>query len=429
MKKIFFLLPLLLSVFALSAQDSVFVRNTIRDLTSPQFHGRSAAFRGDSLAADYLAAKLKAVGAQPLTEGYLQHYTFNTCILDGKVELALGKKKLVQGVEFSPVSISKPCNGKYKMLYFDAKRIDKENEVQQFRDEHKKALSKSFVYLDVSDENELNKSALRTVNQIKRGNNVFGSAGVVLGVKSMPAMSIPANVKPMDYSVLYVKYDLMSAQPKKIKVRIDNRYACHHTQNVAAFVPGTRYKDSLVVFMGHYDHVGQVGSVYYPGAHDNASGASTVLDLARHFAAHPAEYTTVFLFFSGEESGLMGSKYFAKNPLIDLTKVKYMVNIDLFCGGDDGIIVFNAQAENTKAIFEKMKAVNAERGYVADIEPRKNSANSDHYPFTEKGCPAIFILTKGGAYGGYHSPTDTCEACRINKYNDVWNLLMETLGL
>jgi len=429
MKKIFFLLPLLLSVFALSAQDSVFVRNTIRDLTSPQFHGRSAAFRGDSLAADYLAAKLKAVGAQPLTDGYLQHYTFNTCILDGKVELALGKKKLVQGVEFSPISISKPCNGKYKMLYFDAKRIDKENEVQQFRDEHKKALSKSFVYLDVSDENELNKSALRTVNQIKRGNNVFGSAGVVLGVKSMPAMSIPANVKPMDYSVLYVKNDLMSAQPKKIKVRIDNRYACHHTQNVAAFVPGTRYKDSLVVFMGHYDHVGQVGSVYYPGAHDNASGASAVLDLARHFAAHPAEYSTVFLFFSGEESGLMGSKYFAKNPLIDLTKVKYMVNIDLFCGGDDGIIVFNAQAENTKAIFEKMKAVNAERGYVADIEPRKNSANSDHYPFTEKGCPAIFILTKGGAYGGYHSPTDTCEACRINKYNDVWNLLMETLGL
>ena len=429
MKKILFFLVLSVSLFAANAQDSVFVRNTIRDLTSPQFHGRSAAFRGDSLAADYLAAKLKAVGAQPLTEDYLQHYTFNTCILDGKVELALGKKKLVQGVEFSPISISKPCNGKYKMLYFDAKRIDKENEVQQFRDEHKKALSKSFVYLDVSDEGELNKSALRIVNQIKRGANPLGSAGVVLGVKSMPAMSIPANVKPMDYSVLYVKSDLMTELPKKIKVRIDNRYACHYTQNVAAFVPGTLCKDSMIVFMGHYDHVGQVGSVYYPGAHDNASGTSAVLDLARHFAHHPAKYTTVFLFFSGEESGLMGSKFFAKNPLIDLAKVKIVVNIDLFCGGDDGIIVFNAEADNTKAVFEKMKQVNEKRGYVKDIEPRKNSANSDHYYFVERGCPAIFILTKGGAYGGYHSPTDTCEGCRINKYNDVWNLIMETLGL
>jgi len=429
MKRIILFSCLCITLATVNAQDSVFVRNTIRDLTSPQFHGRSAAFRGDSLAADYLAAKLKAVGALPLADGYLQPYTFNTCILDGKVELSLGRKKLVQGVDFSPVSISKPCNGKYKMLYFDAKRIDKENEVQQFRTEYKKVLPKSFVYLDVSDEGELNKSALRIVNQIKRGTNPLGSAGVVLGVKSMPAMSIPANVKPMDYSVLYVKSELMSAQPKKIKVRIDNRYACHRTQNVAAFVPGTLCKDSMIVFMGHYDHVGQVGSVYYPGAHDNASGTAAVLDLARHFAAHPAEYTTVFLFFSGEESGLMGSKYFVKNPLIDLAKVKIIVNIDLFCGGDDGIIVFNAQADNTKAFFEKMKAVNAERGYVADIEPRKNSANSDHYPFVEKGCPAIFILTKGGAYGGYHSPTDTCEGCAINKYNDVWNLIMETLGL
>ncbi len=429
MRKILFLLPILLTVLPIKAQDSVFVRNTIRDLTSPQFHGRSAAFRGDSLAADYLAAKLKNVGAQPLAEGYKQHYTFNTCILDGKVKLSLDGKNLVQGVDFSPVATSKACNGKYKMLYFNVKAIDDSYKVQQFCNEHKRGLQKSFVYLDVGEDKELSKTVLRIVNQIKRGANPFGSAGVVLGVKSMPAMSIPANVKPMDYSVLYVKNDLMSAQPKKIKVRIDNRYACHHTQNVAAFVPGTRCKDSIIVFMGHYDHVGQVGSVYYPGAHDNASGASAVLDLARHFAAHPAEYTTVFLFFSGEESGLMGSKYFAKNPLIDLGKVKFMVNIDLFCGGDDGIIVFNAQAENTKAIFEKMKAVNAERGYVADIEPRKNSANSDHYPFTEKGCPAIFILTKGGAYGGYHSPDDTCERCRINKYNDMWQLVMETLGL
>ena len=76
-----------------------------------------------------------------------------------------------------------------------------------------------------------------------------------------------------------------------------------------------------------------------------------------------------------------------------------------------------------------MKQVNKKRGYVKDIEPRKNSANSDHYYFVSKGLPAIFILTKGGAYGGYHSPTDTCEGCRINKYNDIWNLLMETLGL
>ena len=420
---------LLCPLLALRAQDSTFARGVISDLTSATFHGRSAAYRGDSIAANYLATKLQSFGAKPLAEGYLQHYAFDICILDGKVELTAGGRKLTQGSDFSPAGTTKPCKGRYPVLYFDADRLSDDAAVALFRMQNSKTIAKSFVYLDVSNDKDLNKTAKRKLNLLKRGTDLFGSAGVLLGVDAMPPMSIPANAKPLDYSLLYVKNSLMSYKPKKIKVRVDNRYATHPTQNVVAYVEGTRCNDSLVVFMGHYDHVGQVGRVVYPGAHDNASGAAAVLDLARHFAAHPAEYTTVFLFFSGEESGLMGSSYFVQNPLFDLSKVKFMVNIDLFCGGDEGIMVFNAEADNTKAFFARLKAANAEHGYVADVEPRKNAANSDHYPFVAKGLPAVFVLTKGGVYGGYHSPDDTCVGCQIRHYNGILHLILETLGL
>ena len=429
MKNFFCIMAIVGSLCVAKAQDSTFARGVIRDLTSASFHGRSAAFRGDAIAADYLVEKLKTFGAKPFADGYKQPYAFDICVLDGKVELSIDGKKVAHGSDFSPAGTTKACKGKFPILYFDAEQLSDDAAVAIFRMQNSKTIAKSFVYIDVSEENDLNKTARRKLNELKRGNDLFGSAGVLLGVGTMPAMSIPADVKPMDFCLLYIKNSLMMAKPKRLKVRIDNRYTTHQTQNVAAYVEGRRCKDSMVVFMGHYDHVGQVGRVVYPGAHDNASGAAAVLDLARHFSSNPSDYTTVFLFFSGEESGLMGSSYFVQNPLFDLSKVKFMVNIDLFCGGDEGIMVFNAEADNTKAFFARLKAANAEHGYVADVEPRKNAANSDHYPFVAKGMPAVFVLTKGGVYGGYHSPDDTCDRCQIQHYNNILHLILEALGL
>ena len=427
MKKIIVFLCFSLMLSVLNAQDSTLARYFIKNLSSKEFRGRGGAFNGDSIAARYIVEKLSLFDAKPFANGYYQKYGFKTFKMEGDYSISISGKRLAPGTDFSVVSLSKPFKGKTEILYFDAENITDQEAVKSFCEENIKKLATSFVY--VSQGKDLNKKTLRAINQLKR-HNIFGSAGIFIGVESMPAMSIPANAPMMKYTVFYVRDTFFVKQPRRAVVEFDNKLVDHSTQNIAAYVQGTRYPDSLIVFMAHYDHVGAVGNeVYYPGAHDNASGTAFVMDLARHFAHQPAEYTTVFLFFSGEESGLMGSLYFADRPLIDLSKVKIMVNIDLFCGGDDGVILFNADADNTNDVFEKMKMVNRKRHYVKDIEPRKNSANSDHYPFVEKGCPAIFILTKGGAYGGYHSPTDTCEGCRINKYNDLWNLLMETLGL
>ena len=118
--------------------------------------------------------------------------------------------------------------------------------------------------------------------------------------------------------------------------------AGYRSQNVCGYLPGE--VDTMVVFTAHYDHLGMHGDTIYYGAHDNASGTAAVLDLARMMASvgdggvtGGRHYTYVFLLFGGEEAGLVGSAFFADVPLISLNKVKLLVNIDLFCGGDEGL--------------------------------------------------------------------------------------------
>ena len=196
--------------------------------------------------------------------------------------------------------------------------------------------------------------------------------------------------------------------------------AGYRSQNVCGYLPGET--DTMIVFTAHYEHLGMNGDTIFYGAHDNASGTAAVMDLARMLSAQSLKYTCVFLFFGGEESGLVGSHHFAGHPLIDYGKVKLLVNIDLFCGGDDGLMVVNANATETNPYVERLERINDKHHYAAKIARRDNARNSDHYYFTAH-CPAIFIYTLGGPFGGYHSPTDTCDGCGLANYHRHMSLL------
>jgi Zn-dependent M28 family amino/carboxypeptidase len=196
--------------------------------------------------------------------------------------------------------------------------------------------------------------------------------------------------------------------------------AGYRSQNVCGYIPGQT--DSMIVFTAHYEHLGMHGDTIFFGAHDNASGTAAVLDLARQLSSQTNKYTYVFLFFGGEESGLVGSAYFADIPLIKMNKVKLLMNIDLFCGGDDGLMVVNANAPETKPYVDLLTQLNDQRHYAAKIARRDNAANSDHWHLS-KQCPAVFIYTLGGPFGGYHSPSDTCDGCGLGNYSNFMTLL------
>lgn len=200
--------------------------------------------------------------------------------------------------------------------------------------------------------------------------------------------------------------------------------AGYRSQNVCGYIPGET--DTMIVFTAHYEHLGMNGDTIFYGAHDNASGTAAVMDLARMANLQRGHYTYVFLLFGGEESGLIGSGYFVDNPLISLSKVKLLINIDLFCGGDEGLMVVNANSRETAPYVDLMQSINELHGYAAKISRRDNAANSDHYYFTSE-CPAIFIYTLGGPFGGYHSPTDTCDGCGLGNYHNFITLIRALL--
>lgn len=229
---------------------------------------------------------------------------------------------------------------------------------------------------------------------------------------------VSKGVKPLtkDY-FQYFRFPNTTTRPPIVR-------AGYRSQNICGYLPGE--SDTMIVFCAHYEHLGMHGDTIFFGAHDNASGVAAVMDMARMLSSaselYSAKYTYVFLLFGGEEAGLVGSGFFADMPLIKMNKVKLLVNIDLFCGGDEGLMVVNANAPETKPYVDLLQRINDERHYAAKIGRRDNAPNSDHYYLSQE-CPAIFIYTLGGPYGGYHSPTDTCDGCGLGNYMNFMTLL------
>ena len=362
---------------SLQAQDEGYARRVIRSLSSSAMYGRGASYKGDSIAAAYLADEFRKMGVKPLAQGYLQYYSYACYSHEGPISLS------ISGTELKPYE-------HYRIYpaarYAVPKKLD----------------------------------AARWKKQLKDGTWLFSVDKLdTYG----PVVDPATDGSPICVEVLD---SVLSKRPRKVQLAVPLHYhEAYRSQNVVGYVQGE--VDSMMVFTAHYDHCGTMGDgVLFPGAHDNASGVAAVMDIARRACLTKPHYTMVFMLFSGEESGLKGSKYAAEHPLIDFSRVRLLCNIDMFCGGDEGLMVFNAKSSDTKAYYERLKALNDKIHVAPEVRPRDNAPNSDHYWFTSR-CPAIFILTMGGPYGGYHDPADTCDACSLRHYRDYLKMLLDAL--
>ena len=417
-------------ILTLHAQDSTYARRNIAVLTAPEMWGRGGSHNGEQLAARYIHDQLGAMGAQPLTANGYQYYEFAAHKMEGRVEMSLNGNRLSPFWDYRVAPYAHTTHlQEAPVVQMDLSLINDPAKLMKFYDRHAYLIRNGFIYLDGVEWRDKNftaeqaKEALRSLTY----NNPFGSKGILIGVDELPVWGLSSNDTERNYALIYVKRDKMGKRIRTVSVDFDNKFYMNKTQNICYQVRGTQQPDSLVVLTAHYDHLGSMGdSVVFYGAHDNASGTSGVLDLARHFCQNPPKYTMVFLFFSGEESGLRGSRYFVEHPLIDFSKVKMLINIDMLCGGEEGFTVVNSTAENTKPFYDKIVEINEKEHLVAQVKPRSNAANRDHYFFSEH-CPAIFIYTMGGRYGGYHHFTDTCDRCGMECYHNIMTLILKAI--
>jgi Zn-dependent M28 family amino/carboxypeptidase len=199
-------------------------------------------------------------------------------------------------------------------------------------------------------------------------------------------------------------------------------YENYPTRNVIGFIPGQSEK--VIVFTAHYDMLGSFGAGnYFPGASDNGSGTAMVLDLARHFSSGKKPYYTVaFMLFSAEEAGLVGSTHYVNHPLFPMERIKLVINLDMVGTGQQGVILFNAPQRPLEAAM--VQKINEEKQYMKEVEERTGTANSDHWPFHQKGIPAIFFLTKGRSGGG-HNIFDTPDKLPLYGYENLFKLVID----
>jgi len=170
-----------------------------------------------------------------------------------------------------------------------------------------------------------------------------------------------------------------------------------------------------IILGAHYDHLGmgENGSSLdanpqgkiHNGADDNASGVAGLIELARHFAKNKLneKYNFLFIAFSGEELGLLGSKYFTEHPTIDLSKVDYMINLDMIGRLDPVTRALAVSGTGTSAVWEnEIKKLSN-----GDLKIKTDSAGmgpSDHTSFYLKNIPVLHFFT--GSHTDYHKPSD-----------------------
>ena len=371
MKKILGLF-LLLHSFTCFAQDSVYVRKTINTLTSKEFWGRGYTKDGMQKAANFLSAAYKEIGLQPMDNTFKQNFSFTVNTFPGKMLVEINGKKLVPGKDF--------------IINNESPGIKQQ-------------------------------ATLKKLDSV----NYQANANLKLILKDKLTWSVATEVG--NGTIIQINKKSIGTEPKEINVDIENKFIANFSAaNICGLVKGSQYPDSLVIITAHYDHLGGMGNdTYFPGANDNAAGVATLLSLARYYAANPQPYSVGFICFAGEEAGLLGSRYFVENPLVPLSKIKFLINLDLVGTGESGMTVVNASVY-PKA-FADLNAINNEHHYITRINPRGKAANSDHYFFTESGVPAFFIYTQGGP-SAYHDVFDIAKNLPLTEYNDLFKLIV-----
>lgn len=226
-----------------------------------------------------------------------------------------------------------------------------------------------------------------------------------------------------------MKPSTFTVEGKKLRLSEAVAESEHVQNNVAAIVEGRdpQLKNEYVIFSGHYDHVGITNGKINFGADDNASGTASLLSIAEAFQSLPKKplRSVLFLWVSGEEIGLYGSKTYTDNPLVPLEKTVADLNMDMIgrvktpadstsenpMTGPNGVFVITGN--QSKELIEiannvdKTSPVELDYSLSGRNHPLQLFSRSDHYNFVKKDIPVLFFTT--GIHTDYHTPGDVVE--------------------
>jgi aminopeptidase YwaD len=458
---------LFLGVSTLQAQSSPQVTagellKHVRYLASDQLEGRRAGSRGAELAAQYIANEFKSYGLTPVGDNgtYFQNFEFASGVKPGAVNTfaystAAGLRSGELGKDFQPLGFSGSGTVQAGLVfagygisasgqtYDDYASLDvKGKAVMVLRNSPPSDSVKDFAQFaslryKASKAKELGAEALIVVtgpedsdtDDLLKLNYGFdpssGNAGIVIvNITRKLADEIlrreEATVKDLQETLNRTK------TPKSFAVRgvtiattVQLTEIRKSTKNVVGFLEGrdATLKNQIIVIGAHYDHLGYGGEgsgslkpdtvAIHHGADDNASGVAGLLELAQAYAANRSELkrSLLFISFSGEELGLLGSAYYVKNPLFPLERTVCMINMDMIGRlRNKDLIVYGI---GTSPGFEALvKKYDADSSFVLKLN-KDGYGPSDQSSFYGKKIPVLFFFTD--IHPDYHRPSDTYD--------------------
>ena len=212
-------------------------------------------------------------------------------------------------------------------------------------------------------------------------------------------------------------------------------------ENVLGYIEGGDLKEEIIIITAHYDHLGKHEDKIYNGADDDASGTSAAMEIAQAFMIAKSEgngprRSVLVMAVSGEEKGLLGSKFYTDNPVYPLENTVANLNIDMIGRLDDwhisgdyvyliGSDMLSQELHDiSEETNEKYVGIELDYTFNSEHDPNRYYYRSDHYNFAKNNIPVIFYFN--GVHEDYHKETDTVEKIDFQKTEQIARLIFLT---
>ncbi len=422
--------------------DTVLLKNHIGILASDQMEGRETGTKGEQLAYEYITGEFRKAGLLPKgTQGYIQPFPFSSASYMGTNNLfQIGKQSLKAGDEFYPLAYS--SNGSLSGMTIRVGHgisAPGRDDYQGMKDlKGKIFIMESGYPADIDPHSKMAEYAdLRT----RIDSAVARGASAVVFINSNtesedPSKKYTNRIVPSSIPIVFVSDDKATEMLKGSSVRVSGKTEILKDEktghNILGYIDnGAAY---TVVIGAHYDHLGYgiEGSLYrgekaiHNGADDNASGTAALIELGRLIKNSGLKgHNYLFIAFSGEEMGLLGSNFLVKNLPFESSQIAYMLNMDMVgrLKHDEPVLIING----TGTSAEWSKAIAAIPATDFRIKTTESGVGpSDHTSFYLKDIPVLHFFS--GTHADYHKPEDDAEKINYKGEQDIIEFMLQLIA-
>jgi len=416
------------------------VKKDLTILASDSLLGREAGTQGEIMARDYIVSTYKSIGIAPAFKdgSYLQPFTFKDAPSYGDSNyLEINKKKFKFESDFYPLAYSASANIQGDLVKVGYGIIVPQENYDDYKNLND-LKGKIFVIETSIPSQYASDTMFGKYNSLQKKIDTAlakGASGIVFINTSKSSLNPPKflgmRVYPANIPVIFanekVSKEIIKSAKCSANIKVDITRKILTGYNVGAFIDNNA--KTTIIIGGHYDHLGMgkenstyVGDVpmIHNGADDNASGSAAVLEVARYFKNSAKKNNNyLFLNFSAEEKGLIGSASYTRSDAFDSTKINYMINLDM-------VGRYNAESlksgleiigTGTSPDWDTLISTNPNETKLKIKRTKTGFDGSDQMSFYMKNVPVLFFFT--GIHADYHKPTDDVDKINFGKEAEI----------